>query len=441
MNRRSDILSQIDWITVGIYLCLVFFGWLVIYSAGYNEQNPGIFNLSQEYGKQFIWMIVAAIIGVFTLIIEYRFYTRFAYGVYITTLLLLVFVILFGKEVNGAKSWFGFGSFGIQPSELAKFATSLVLAKFLTEPSVKMDDLQTRLTAFLLIALPSILILLQPDTGTVLVFIGFVFVMYREGLSGNILLFGVLAIVLAIATLLIQGNNFSVPFTDYTINGMYTILIFLLTFGCLLFWLTQKLALPRYKRKLTIQIISFTLLCAAFTASVNYTFKEVLSSHQQTRINILLGLEQDPQGAGYNVLQSKTSIGSGGFLGKGYLNGTLTKFKYVPMQSTDFIFCTVGEEFGFIGSFITVCLFVALIIRLVLLAERQRSAFARIFGYGAASIIFIHVAINIGMAVGLAPVIGIPLPFFSYGGSSLIGFTLLIFVFLKLDTERLTVLR
>jgi rod shape determining protein RodA len=441
MIRRSEIIRNIDWVTVIIYLLLVLFGWLIIYSAGYDEQTPNIFDIDKEYGKQFIWIIVSIILGIFIFITDYSIFTRFAYGTYGMFMLLLLAVLIFGREVNGAKSWFGFAGVGIQPSEFAKFATTLALSKYLTEPNVKMDNVMTKVISFIIISIPAILILLQPDTGTVLVFLGFIFMMYREGLSGNILLFGLLSIILAIATLLIKKATISVPFTDYNLEGLFVILIFLILLGGVLIAATQKFILPRFRKKLSLQIVGFTLMCLAFTSSVNYAFNVILSPHQQTRINILLGLEQDPQGAGYNVLQSKTSIGSGGFFGKGYLNGTLTKFKYVPMQSTDFIFCTVGEEFGFLGSLIVVGLFLVLILRLILLAERQRSSFARIFGYGTASIFFVHLAINIGMAVGLAPVIGIPLPFFSYGGSSLLGFTLLLFVFLKFDTERLAVLR
>jgi rod shape determining protein RodA len=441
MIRRSEIWKNIDWITIIVYLCLVLFGWLIIYSASYNDMATNIFDVDQEYGKQFIWIIASCLLGIFVLIIDYVIITRFAFETYGLIMILLVAVLIFGKEINGAKSWFAIGGVGIQPSEFAKFATTLALSKYLTEPNVKMDNFKTKVIAFALIAFPAALILMQPDTGTVLVFIGFVFMMYREGLSGNILLFGLLSIILAIGTLLTNASSIEIPFVGYQLKGVYTVLVFIFLLGGVLLFATQKLMLPRFRKKVMVQIIGFTIACMAFTSTVNYAFNDVLSPHQQVRINILLGLEQDPQGAGYNVLQSKTSIGSGGFLGKGYLNGTLTKFKYVPMQSTDFIFCTVGEEFGFFGSLIVVSLFLILILRIILLAERQRSSFARIFGYSTASIFFIHLAINIGMAVGLAPVIGIPLPFFSYGGSSLFGFTFLLFVFLKLDTERLSVLR
>lgn len=440
-NRKSNPLQNIDLPCLGLYLSLMLMGWLNIYAASYNSVNPNIFDISQEYGKQFIWMMSSIIIGFSIFLMDGRFITKLSYPFYIIALVLLVLVLLVGKEVNGAKAWFGIGSFGIQPAEFAKVAVNMVMAHFLSTTTLKIDNLRTRLIAILILIVPAGLIMLQPDTGTVLVFVGFVFVLYRQGLSGNILLFGMLAIVVAVIALLMRATVFTLPFSAEKINGQYYFMGIIVGICGAIFLLIRQVIMKRYRRPYYTYLVVAGIVSIIFIGSINYVVDNVLSSHQTQRINILLGLEDDPQGAGYNVKQSKTSIGSGGFIGKGYLQGTLTKFKYVPMQSTDFIFCTVGEEWGFVGSFVVVSLFVTFILRLLYISERQRSMYTRIYGYGVASILFMHLTINIGMAIGLAPVIGIPLPFFSYGGSSLWAFTILVCIMLKLDAQRLDVLR
>lgn len=317
----------------------------------------------------------------------------------------------------------------------------MMLAYYLSSTEAQIASFRSKVVSTLVIALPALLIMLQPDTGTVLVFAAFILVLYREGLSGNILLLGLLAAILAVLSLLLKTTEVGIPFSDNTVAGHYMLMVIIAFIGVGLFFAIRKFVLPRFRKHNYALLIGTVIGSLIFIATLDQIFENVLEPHQKIRINILLGLAEDPLGAGYNVKQSQTAIGSGGFSGKGYLDGTLTKFKYVPMQSTDFIFCTIGEEWGFIGSLVIVLLFLVLMLRLIFIAERQRSKFSRIFGYAVACIFFMHILINIGMAIGLAPVIGIPLPFFSYGGSSLWGFTLLLFVMLKLDTERLVVLR
>ncbi len=439
MGRKENLLKSVDWFTISLYVILVLMGWFNIYSASYNPEFPSVFDGSQEYGKQFIWILLAGVVGSIILLIDGDFLRRIAPLVYLTTNILLILVLLIGKEVNGAKAWFGVGSFGIQPSEFAKVGTSLMLAYYLSQSNIRMENFTTKVISVVILAIPAVLILLQPDTGTVLVFSAYVLVLYREGLSGNVLLLGFLACFLAVLSLLLKATV--VDIFSWEIPGQNALMGVLVLASVAMGLMIKRFVLPRFRRK-NYLLLSGTLIGSLlFIASLDHTFENVLEPHQKIRINILLGLADDPQGAGYNVKQSKTAIGSGGFSGKGYLEGTLTKYKYVPMQSTDFIYCTIGEEWGFIGSTVIVILFVTLMLRLLFIAERQRSTFTRIYGYAVASIFFVHLLINIGMAIGLAPVIGIPLPFFSYGGSSLLGFTALLFIMLKLDSERLIILR
>jgi len=439
--RKTTSFSNIDWPILLVYLVLCFFGWINIYSAGYNADGGSIFSFELESGKQFFWMTLSFIVGIGIMSLDLRFILKSSRVIYLGTVLLLLLVLLFGKEVNGAKSWFGWGSFGIQPSEFAKLGTAMMVAHFLNTESTIFKNFKNRVIVSAIIVFPALLILMQPDTGTALAFAAFIFVLYREGLSGNILLFGFLAIFIAVLLLLFQSSTFTLPFSEIEISGDISFAILLTLIFAVSFWSIHMYSVPRFKKQRKVTATVLFAACIGFIFSVNYVFNDVLESHQQTRINILLGLEEDPQGAGYNIKQSKTAIGSGGFIGKGYLDGNLTKFKYVPMQSTDFIFCTVGEEWGFIGSFFVVVLLVFLIVRIIRVAERQRSRFTRVFGYSIAFILFMHLAINVGMAIGLAPVIGIPLPFFSYGGSSLLAFSAAIFIFLRLDSGRLEVLR
>ena len=420
-NRNKDaVLQNIDWILVSLYLILVIMGWFNIYAAVYNEEYKSIFDTSQSYGMQLVWIGTSLLIAFVILVIDGEFFPKFAWVLYAAFILLLIVVIFAGKEVKGSKSWIELGSFRIQPAEFAKFATNLALAKYLSNINIKFEKLNTKLIAAAIFAVPALIIIAQNETGSALVYGSFILVLYREGLSGNILIMGVAMVILFIAALLMD-------------ELILITLLAIIAAGSFFF--------VRFKMR-NIMIVSGILLAsAAFVHSVDYTFTNILEPHQKKRINVLLGKEVDPKGAGYNVNQSMIAIGSGGVLGKGYLNGTQTKYNYVPEQSTDFIFCTVGEEWGFLGSVTVMGLFIFLLLRLIYLAERQRSTFSRIYGYGLASIIFIHLAINIGMTIGLAPVVGIPLPFFSYGGSSLWSFTVLTFIFVRLDAYRFEILR
>ncbi|KAF0204488.1 MAG: rod shape determining protein [Bacteroidetes bacterium] len=419
MRERNQIFGDIDWTLILLYLALVIIGWVNIYAAVYNEDHSSIMDLSQSYGKQMIWILTSLFIGLVILLTDARFFSTFAFLIYGFTILMLIGVLLFGGTVSGSKSWFQIGSFGLQPAEFAKFATNLALAKFFSGQHINIKDFKTRFLPLVFFGTPALLILLQNDTGSALVYSSFVLVLYRMGLSGNFLLAGVMIGVIALSTLMVG---------QYWVMGFVGLLA-----GALLFFIKRN-------RSNIISLVGLLLLTVGFIYSVDYAFDNFLGDHQKSRIDVLLGKELDLKGAGYNVNQSKIAIGSGGFIGKGFLQGTQTKYNFVPEQSTDFIFCTVGEEWGFVGTTTVIVLFVLLLIRIIKLAERQRSTFGLIYGYGVASILFFHFAINIGMTIGLVPVIGIPLPFISYGGSSLWAFTILLFIFIKLDTRRAALL-
>jgi rod shape determining protein RodA len=423
-----------DLVLIGLFAALMLMGWLNIYAATYSEEHSSLFDLSQLYGKQMMWIGTAAVLAFICLQLDFRFYQNLAYPLFITALVLLAGVLIFGKEIKGAQSWYVLGPVSLQPSEFAKFATALALSFYLSNLTKSFKGFTTRAIAFLIILSPAVLILLQPDTGSVLVYTALIFVLYREGLSGNFLLIGLLMAFLFILSLLLRDSSIGLPF-NLSIDSVYIIMLFVVILVLILFTLFRKV------KQVSWVLIGSVVLVCSYVFSVDYIFEEVLSPHQQDRINELLGITSDPTGAGYNVHQSKIAIGSGGWAGKGFLQGTQTKFDFVPEQSTDFIFCTVGEEWGFLGSIVVILLFLFFLFRIVYLAEKQRSKFARIYGYCVASIFFFHFAINVGMTIGLAPVIGIPLPFFSYGGSSLWGFTLLLFAFVKMDSERINVLR
>ncbi|MCX6270993.1 MAG: rod shape-determining protein RodA [Bacteroidetes bacterium] len=416
MREERNIFRNIDWILVFLYLALVVIGWINIYAAVYNEQHGSILDFSQRYGKQMVWIITSIVIALILLMMDPKVFTAFSYFFYGISVLSLLVVLLIGKEVSGSKSWIDLGGFDLQPSEFAKIGVNLAVARYLSTLNIRMEDFRTKVNTFMLIGIPAILILFQDDTGSALVFSAFIFVLYREGLSGNVLIIGALVIVLFVVALMINK---------------WIIISLLGVVAVVWFFLIKK------NRRDVISLLGLFVLVAGFVYSVDFAFHNVLEDHQKQRINVLIGKETDLKGAGYNVNQSKIAIGSGRFFGKGFLEGTQTKYNFVPEQSTDFIFCTVGEEHGFVGSVIVIGLFVGLFVRLVNAAERQRSGFARIYGYGVASILFIHFLINIGMTIGLAPVIGIPLPFISYGGSSVFAFTILLFIFIRMDANRL----
>ncbi|MCF8259105.1 MAG: rod shape-determining protein RodA [Flavobacteriales bacterium] len=421
MRREQGIFANIDWALVALYGGLVVLGWLNIYAAVFDEEHRSIFDTTQRYGAQVIWISVSLFVAFIILLIDGKFYSTFAWPIYMLNMALLIVVIFLARDVSGARAWLDIGPFKLQPSEFSKSATALAMAFYLSTLGIRLEALRTKLVASAIMVLPMILILLQKDTGSALVFSAFTLVMYREGLSGNFLLFGLAVAVLFILTLLF---------------GPGTMAIVLCVVAAGVFVFQRKKSLRNF---ILIGVALAVLVGVVF--SVDYTFNNVLEPHQRIRISVMLGTEDDPHGAGYNVNQSKIAIGSGGLVGKGFLQGTQTKYNFVPEQATDFIFCTVGEEWGFLGSVVIIGLFTLLIVRVFFIAERQRSAFSRIYGYGVGCVFLFHLAVNIGMTIGLMPVIGIPLPFFSYGGSSLIGFTMLLFILIKLDAYRMQQLR
>ncbi len=416
MKEERGVLRNIDKPLVFIYLILVLTGWLNIYAAVFNDQHSSIFDMSQAYGKQVIWILSALALALVVMLTDVKFFSAFSYVIYGITLTLLLGVLVFGKEIAGSKSWFQIGSFALQPAEFAKFATALVLARYLSALDFDARKAKFRIIPLIMIAVPAGLILLQNDTGSAIVYASLVLVLYRQGMSGNILLAGVGIAMLSVASLM---------FDRYWVIGVIGIILLAL------------MLFIRRNRKNILILLGIFVLAAGYTFALDYAFEHVLEPHQKTRINVLLGKEIDPKGAGYNVNQSKIAIGSGGLTGKGFLKGTQTKFNFVPEQSTDFIFCTVGEEWGFLGTLVVIALYIYFCVRIIFLAERQRSDFSRIYGYGVASILFFHFFVNIGMTIGLMPVVGIPLPFYSYGGSSLWAFTILVFIFIKQDANRL----
>ena len=432
-KQEHSLFFGVDKITVLTYAVLVLMGWLNIYAAVYNEDHQNIFDTTQKYGKQLIWISSAAFIAITILIIDAGFFTVFAYVFYAIILIACIAVPYLGREVKGSRSWFRFGDFGVQPAEFMKFATNLALAKFLSNVNIEVEksrrnrlsdilkNYQNTIIAVLFLGLPLIIIkLLQDETGLAIVFVAFIITLYREGLSVNFLIFGLFSALLFVLSLVMDQN---------------TLMIVLAVIAAI-----SVLFVKRNRKNLIIISIILITACGVVFGT-NYVYNH-LEDHQRVRIDVLLGRGTvNLKKEGYNVNQAKIAIGSGGFFGKGYLQGTQTKYDFVPEQDTDFIFCTVGEEWGFLGSSAVIILELFLIIRIIFMAERQRSPFSRIYGYGVASVLFFHVAVNIGMTIGLMPVIGIPLPFFSYGGSSLWSFTILLFIFIKLDANRLVILR
>ena len=402
--------ASIDWLTLVLYFVFVIGGLLCIYASVYKEDHPLIYDTSMNYGKQLIWIGLSLFIGVLILFVDEKFFYAFAYPIYGITLFLLIAVLLAGTTVKGSSSWIEIGGFRMQPAEFAKFGAALALAKYLSGFNIKFKERKTQIIAFAISFLPLFIILFQNETGSALVFGSFIFVLYREGLPGWILFLGFAVIVLSVLALLVPALYLCIAIG--VLAALFTLVI-------------------RRTRQNILIVVGVAAAMMVYVSSVDYVFENVLQAHQKSRINVLLGKEVDLKGAGYNVMQSKIAIGSGGLFGKGFLEGTQNKFRFVPEQSTDFIFCTIGEEYGFVGSLIFIVLYMLLLWRIVYLAERQRYKFNRIYGYSVASILFFHFLINIGMTLGLMPVIGIPLPFISYGGSSLLSFTILLFIFIN----------
>ncbi len=416
MTLQQPKPSRIDWLTLLLYYVFVIAGLICVYASVYKETNPLIWDTSQKYGQQLIWISISSIIGMMILVVDEKFFYAFAYPIYVITIVLLILVLLIGTTVKGSASWIEIGGFRMQPAEFAKFGTALALAKFLSGYNVNfLKDKKVQFYSAVIIILPMVIILLQNETGSTLVFTSLIFVLFREGLPGWILFTGFMLIAIAILALLVEPI--------YIIIGLVILAsIFLL--------------LVRRTKSLILLTVGIVIVAGLMVRSIDYVFENVMQAHQRTRINVLLGKEVDIKGAGYNVQQSKIAIGSGRLWGKGFLQGTQNKFRFVPEQSTDFIFCTIGEEYGFAGSTLFIILYIVLLWRLLRMAERQRQKFNRIYGYSVVCILFFHFVINVGMTLGLMPVIGIPLPFFSYGGSALLSFTILLFIFIRLDANR-----
>ncbi len=448
---------------------MVIIGWFNIYAAVFNEEHNKIIDLSQRYGKQFIWIIATLVIAVFVVVVDTRFYFFFAYFIYGGLMLMLLLVLILGKDINGARSWFQIGPLSLQPSEFAKFGTALALAAYLNSRKEVLKKFSVYTIASGIILLPALLITIQPDMGSAVVYFALFIVLFREGMSTYIFVSAGIMLILFFFTLLFNSLYLTIGLIaaafilawvvtrkwKLCLEGLGIFILISLIVYLFNSLIVKTLSDERilflsvilsgiiyafyfYSKKAASLLLVFVFLAGSliFVNTMDFAFNKLLKPHQKERVQIMLGIKSDPHGTGYNVNQSIISVGSGGFTGKGYLKGTQTKFKFVPAQSTDFIFCTVGEEWGFMGSFVIIGLYAFLLIRLIVLAERQRSVFSRIYGYGVVSILFVHFFINIGMAIGIVPVIGIPLPFLSYGGSSLWGFTILLFIFLRLDASR-----
>ncbi len=484
MSKNVSIKYALDWTTVFFYVALVFMGWISIYGASYEFDQSSIFDWNQRAGKQFVWILTAFVLGGMLLLVDYKMYNFFAYIIYAAIMLLLIVTIFIAPDIKGSRSWLVLGPISFQPAELAKMATALALSKFMSSYNYKLKNWKDLIPLALIVLLPFVLIVLQKETGSALVFAAFLLMFYREGMNGIILLLtlfavllfvivirfsiipiqvdqGTLGIVLSMGLILLVQFVYAFFVTKHRKEASFLLLgtlgltlisivlniwfkvnfdyvaLFVVIASCI-YWIFVEL-FNRFKKYWMLVLISIGSVVFCFSS--DYLFDKVLEPHQQIRIKVLLNMENDLTGAGYNVNQSKIAIGSGGFWGKGFLNGTQTKLNYVPEQDTDFIFCTVGEEHGFWGSTLVLVVYWLLLMRLLRIAERQRETFNRVYAYCVASILFFHLMINVGMVLGIMPVIGIPLPFFSYGGSSLWGFTIMLFILLRLDASRLERMR
>jgi len=484
LSRNISLTKAVDWPTIFIYLALIIMGWISVYGASYDFEHPSIFDFSQRAGRQLLWIACSFLLAASLIMIDSRIYDVFAYFIYAGAIFLLVITIFLAPDIKGSHSWLVFGPVSIQSAELGKFAVGLALAKYMSKYNYKLQGIKNYAPVVFIILFPMLLVLLQKETGSALVFLAFFLVLYREGMPGVLLFLALCCVILFIVVIRFGDNlvqvdrgslgmllsliyiiitqlgfiivfeknirqikyialgNIIIALIAIGLNfflkidyNYFALLSIVLSVGYLI-WMSINL-----RKKIYFYIAIFMLSAVAYCYSSDFIFDRVLEPHQETRIKVVLGMENDPTGVGYNVIQSKIAIGSGQFFGKGFLNGTQTKLKYVPEQDTDFIFCTVGEEHGFWGSVLVIGLYLALMLRILKMAERQRETFSRVYGYGVASIFFFHFAINIGMVLGIVPVIGIPLPFFSYGGSSLWGFTILLFIFIRLDAGRLEQMR
>ncbi len=418
-QEQNNIFFGIDWLLVLFFTLLVGFGWINIYAASYTDENIQAFDFSSKYGKQLLWILFSIPLIILILFINAKFYQRFSSIFFIFSLLTLIGLFLFGTEVNGAKSWYRFGSIGIQPSEFAKAFTALALAKLMSDRKYNLSVLKNQLKAFIIIFLPAFLIALH-DPGSAIIYLAFFFVLNREGLTLAYIIFGALSIVLFIATILV---------------GMKVIIssLFILITTFIIYNIYRN---KRFLKFNWMKVVAMYLFSSLFIFSADYSYNNILKKHQRDRFEVILGKTSDTKQIGYNTDQSIQTISSGKFWGKGFLEGDKTQGNFVPAQDTDYIFSVVGEEWGFVGSSFVIVLFMALLYRIIYRAEKHANKFGRIYGYGVASILFFHLIVNIGMVIGVLPTVGIPLPFFSYGGSSLWGFTLLLFIFIKLDAQK-----
>lgn len=419
-KQRNNIFYGADFLLILLYISLILLGLINIYSVSSTASNFEAFNLSTRFGTQLLWIGVSIPFIIVVFFLDVKLYERFSSILYLFILVVLAGLFVFGKNINGATSWYSFGSFNLQPSEIAKAITALAVAKFISGSQFDLRKIQSQWKVFLIVSLPAILIGLQPDPGSGLVYLAFFFVFYREGLPWYYIFFGLLAIILFILTMAF---------------GKLIIIISLIIFTIFTSLYLQFIKMRKFK-KFGIDLIIILVFSSIFVLSVDYIFNNVFEQHHRDRFMVILGKTTDTKGIGYNTDQSVLTIGSGGFIGKGYMYGDRTRGKFVPEQDTDYIFSTIGEEWGFVGSSLIVILFTAFLLRILYLAERQKNKFSRVYGYSVASIFFLHFMINIGMVIGLLPTIGIPLPFFSYGGSALLSFTILLFIFIKLDANK-----
>ena len=484
-SRSGNILQHIDWVTIALFLALVFFGWLNIYGASYTFDQTSIVDFSNRAGKQFAWIIGSLVLGVVLLLIDYKTYDTLAYIAYGLMLALLLITPFLAHDIKGSMSWISLGPVSLQPAEFAKCIVALAVAKYMSRYEYKLRNWRDLIVPFALIGVPALIIMiLQKETGSALVFAAFLLVFYRQGMSGYVLWAGLAAVALFIISirfgaitlplgsgsvgilscmllltaveiyfickehpmrwqaLILIGSVIVIYGLSLLVNIFVPVPFDWVAMGIVIALILYTIFVSVYWRKYILLLVAlFTLVCIGYTHACDFVFTKVLQPHQRIRIEVLLGMKEDPAGAGYNVNQARIAIGSGRLFGKGYLNGTQTKLQFVPEQDTDFIFCTVGEEWGFVGSVGVLLVYLLFILRLIEIAERQRSVFTRIYAYAVASIFLFHLTINVGMVLGLLPVIGIPLPFFSYGGSSLWGFTLLLFILLRLDAARMEQLR